>query len=102
MMSDSMREMLDLKETAEIVNGVHNANADAFRDRLQKQMDAIPEYAYLNSLQMQDFKNLDDLYVTMFNIKSEEELEQRIIRTPEVQKSAFRRLWQQLPKVTVQ
>lgn len=101
MMSDSMREMLDLKETAEIVNGVHNANADAFRDRLQKQMDAIPEYAYLNSLQMQDFKNLDDLYVTMFNIKSEEELEQRIIRTPEVQKSAFRRLWQQLPKVTV-
>lgn len=102
MMSDSMREMLDLKETAEIVNGVHNANADAFRDRLQKQMAAIPEYAYLNSLQMQDFKNLDDLYVTMFNIKSEEELEQRIIRTPEVQKSAFRRLWQQLPKVTVQ
>ncbi|MDQ0204855.1 hypothetical protein [Pectinatus haikarae] len=97
MMSDSMREMLDLKELAEIVNGVHNANADAYRDRLRKKMDAIPEYAYLNSLRMEDFKKLDDLYAAVREIKTENELEKRIIRTPEVQKSAFRRLWKQLP-----
>lgn len=98
MMSDSMREMLDLKELAQIVNGVHNANADAYRDRLQKKMDDIPEYAYLNSLRMEDFKTLDDLYAAVRTIKNEEELEKRIIRTPEVQKSAFRRLWKQLPQ----
>ncbi|TCS80038.1 hypothetical protein [Pectinatus cerevisiiphilus] len=98
MMSDSMREMLDLKELAQIVNGVHNPNADAYRARLRKRMDAIPEYAYLNSLRMEDFKTLDDLYATVKGIKTEEDLEKRIIRTPEVQKSAFRRLWKQLPK----
>lgn len=93
-----MREMLDLKELAQIVNGVHNPNADAYRARLRKRMDAIPEYAYLNSLRMEDFKTLDDLYATVKGIKTEEDLEKRIIRTPEVQKSAFRRLWKQLPK----
>ncbi|WP_182187644.1 hypothetical protein [Pectinatus frisingensis] len=98
MMSDSMREMLDLKETAAIVNGVHNPNADAYRDRLHKKMDAIPEYAYLNSLRMEDFKTLDDLYTAVRPIKTAEELEKKIIRTPEAQKGAFRRLWNQLPK----
>lgn len=98
MMSDSMREMLDLKELATIVNGVHNPNADAYRKRLQKKMSAISEYAYLNSLQMEEFKTLDDLYDTMRKIKTAEELETRIIRTPEAQKSAFRRLWNQMPK----
>ncbi len=93
-----MREMLDLKATAQIVNGVHNDNADAYRIRLQKEMAAIPEYAYLNSLCMEDFKTLDDLYAAIATIKTKDELEAKIIRTPEVQKGTFRRIWEQFPK----
>lgn len=97
MMTDSMREMLDLIREAKVVNGVHNPNADKYRTGLEEKMDAIPEYAYLRSYLTSDFKNIDELYATMGAIKTEDELEKKIIRTPEKQKSTFRRLWKQMP-----
>lgn len=97
MMADNMREMIHLKKLAAIVNGVHDSNADAYRAKLQAKMDTITDYAYVNSLRMEDFKNLDELYDKMRSINSKEELEKLIERTPEVQKENFRLLWERLP-----
>ncbi len=97
MMSEEMRKMLDLKELEDAINGVHNPNADAYRAKIRKEMETIPEYAYLDSLDVYKFKSIDEIYETMFTIQTEEELEARISRSPEAQQNTFRRIWKQIP-----